>query len=180
MGPVWTTIWHPYEQPTWANMVFVHLLHIGPLWVAHMGQRSSTQFPQILPTFPPIWAPYSFFPTYFILTSCELPIWVPDPATFSPDLAHISAFKSPVRFLSACSIRVSCGLPNWVPDPGEMEHCKTSRITWKRGVFSKKKMSFLVTMEIDYRLKKLKRGPIFVFQHNFNHKHISQYYKYHR
>ena len=35
MGPIWATIWAPYEQPIWDpyDTVFVQLFHMGPMWV---------------------------------------------------------------------------------------------------------------------------------------------------
>ena len=58
---------------------------------------------------------------------CQYSIWVACGSqilpTFSPDLANIFAFESPVRVLSARFIKVPRGLANRVPDPGEIEHC---------------------------------------------------------
>ena len=54
MGPIRATIWGPYEQPIWAHTVFVHLFHIGPMWVPHMGPRSCTHFPRYCPHFCPV------------------------------------------------------------------------------------------------------------------------------
>ena len=107
--PIWVTdpahsfhISCPQFHPYGPHTVFVHLLHMGPKWVANMqyGSHVWCQYgSQILPTFP-------------------------------PDHAYFSAFKGTVRFLSARFIRVPRGVPNRVPVPGEMEHCTSSRIKY--------------------------------------------------
>ena len=43
---------------------------MGPTWVAHMGSRSCPHFPQILPTLPPIWAPYWFVHLFHMGPMC--------------------------------------------------------------------------------------------------------------
>ena len=119
MGPIWTTIWDKYEHMKLlllsygGHTVFVHLLYMVPMWVAHcqygsqilhtvstylahssthmgpiqflstcfiwvpsglpicsmglmcganMGPRSCPHFPQIMPIFLPLRAPYGFCP----------------------------------------------------------------------------------------------------------------------
>ena len=113
--PIWVTdpahsfhISCPQFHPYGPHTVFVHLLHMGPKWVANMqyGSHVWCQYgSQILPTFP-------------------------------PDHAYFSAFKGTVRFLSARFIRVPRGVPNRVPVPGEMEHCTSSRIKYWNVVTS--------------------------------------------
>ena len=113
--PIWVTdpahsfhISCPQFHPYGPHTVFVHLLHMGPKWVANMqyGSHVWCQYgSQILPTFP-------------------------------PDHAYFSAFKGTVRFLSARFIRVPRGVPNRVPVPGAMEHCTSSRIKYWNVVTS--------------------------------------------
>ena len=105
MVPIWVTdpahSFHkscPQLRPYGSHTVFVHLLHMGPMWVANIqyGSHVGCQY-----------------------GSQILP-------TFAQDLDHISAFKSPVRFLSTCFMRLTRGLLNRIPIPGKMEHCTSS------------------------------------------------------
>ena len=56
----------PQFRPYGPHTVFVHLFHMGPMWVANMqyGSHVGCQ--------------------YAIWVSCGLPIWVPDPAHIFP------------------------------------------------------------------------------------------------
>ena len=95
-----------------------------PIWVPDPANNFHRSCPQFRP-----WAPYSFCPpvSYGSHVGCQYSIWVACGSqilpTFSPDLANIFAFESPVRVLSARFIKVPRGLANRVPDPGEIEHC---------------------------------------------------------
>ena len=146
MGPSAQLYGANMSNPYGGHTVFVHLLHMVPMWVAHMGPRTCTQFPQILPTVPPMC--YSYIYSFCPLVSYG-PMWIANMQygshvgclygsqilpTFPLYLAHISAFKSPIRFLSACFIRLPRGLLNKVPVRGEMKHCTTSRIMYSNVV----------------------------------------------
>ena len=98
----------PPFRPSGPQTVFVHLFHMVPRWVAHMGPRSCPYFPQILPAFPTVWA-YTVFVHLFNMG----PTWVAHMGPRScPHFAQILPSLSPIWFLSICFI--------WVPDPAHI------------------------------------------------------------
>ena len=104
------------SNPYGGHTVFVHLLHMGPMWAAHMGSRSC---PQFCPYGPHTIAVHMFHMGPMWVANMQYGSHVGCPygsqilTTFSRDLARISTHMSPIRVLFTCH-------PMWVANVSDL------------------------------------------------------------
>ena len=124
---------NPVSTKTWP--------HMGPIWASIWAHMCNP------------YGPIRLLSTCFIWVPCGFPIWVPALAQIFLRYVYISEY-GPVRF----GVRLFQKGPSWIAKWGPRSKVKSiiaqslvSRTeTWQRIVINKTKMSFLVTMKINY------------------------------